>query len=93
MTVELQMRQRKERESRKPLPVRTECPKCHSKALLNEGPDQFCTDCDWDTCAAYVELGLMNNLAAAYKDHFPASRGEIQKSKNNLTSGDLEKFA
>lgn len=49
---------------------RKACPLCNSRALLSEGPDQFCLSCDWDTCIEYVERGLMNNLEVAFKEHF-----------------------
>ncbi len=52
------------------VPRREACPLCGCKSLLTEGPDQFCLSCDWDTCAEYVERGLMNNLELAYREHF-----------------------
>lgn len=56
---------------RKPkLKKREHCPMCGAQELLTLAPDQFCTKCDWDTCAEYVEMGLMNNLEVAAKDHF-----------------------
>lgn len=75
--------QRKEKKWR--LPRRDSCPLCGSKELLTEGPDQFCLSCPWDTCAEYVERGLMNNLSLAYAEHFvwgreprkPQSEGEL----------------
>lgn len=56
----------------KGVPKRSACPLCGCKELLTEGPDQFCLSCDWDTCAEYVERGLMHNLDLAYREHFPA---------------------
>jgi hypothetical protein len=52
------------------LPRREACPLCGCKELLTEGPDQFCSSCHWDTCAEYVERGLMNNMSMAYAEHF-----------------------
>ncbi len=72
----LQLQQRQEKEKRKSLPKRDHCPKCCSANLLNEGVGQFCCDCDWDTCAEYVERGLMNNLELAYREHFPKQEPE-----------------
>lgn len=72
----LQLQQKQEKP--KSLPKRSHCPKCRSANLLNEGPDQLCCDCDWDTCAEYVERGLMNNLELAFREHFP------KKAKNSL---------
>lgn len=70
MSLQLQQRQTKERTRRKSLAHRERCPVCGSKDLLNEGPDQFCCSCEWDTCAEYVERGLMNSLEVAFKEHF-----------------------
>lgn len=53
------------------VPRRNSCPLCGHKELLTEGPDQFCLSCSWDTCAEYVERGLMNNLDLAFREHFP----------------------
>ncbi len=70
MKLEIATRQRKEKVERQQLKKRTSCPKCKSTSLLTEGPDQFCCDCDWDTCFEYVEKGLMNNLEVAAWEHF-----------------------
>jgi hypothetical protein len=59
------------------VPKRSACPLCGYKELLTEGPDQFCGSCEWDTCAEYVERGLMNNLELAYREHFPAQAEEL----------------
>ena len=66
---------------------RNACPMCGCKELLEEGPDQFCLSCDWDTCAEYVERGLMNNIQIAYREHF-GSQKPISKQKTdcNLAS-------
>lgn len=32
--------------------------------------DVLCADCDWMSCEAYVESGGMDNIFAAYRDHF-----------------------
>ncbi len=60
------------------VPRRSACPLCGCKELLTEGPDQFCLSCEWDTCAEYVERGLMNNLELAYREHFPAQAAELE---------------
>lgn len=59
------------------VPKRSACPLCGCKELLTEGPDQFCLSCAWDTCAEYVERGLMNNLDLAYREHFPTQAAEL----------------
>lgn len=90
LQVQMQLRQKKERNRRKSLPKRSHCPKCHSTNLLSEGPDQLCCDCDWDTCEEYVEKGLMNNLEVAFKEHFLKplySAPQIQETKNQSDFG------
>lgn len=77
----LLLQQKQEKPRRKSLQKRSCCPKCRSTNLLNEGMDQLCCDCDWDTCAEYVERGLMNNLSLAFREHFPA-QGKIAEDAN-----------
>lgn len=77
MSLQLKLRQTKERTRRKKLVHRERCPTCGSANLLSEGPDQFCCSCDWDTCAEYVERGLMNNIEVAFKEHFPAQEKPV----------------
>lgn len=77
----LQMQTRQEKPKRKSLLKQSHCPKCRSANLLNEGPDQFCCDCDWDTCAEYVERGLMHNLELAFREHFPKQEPELVAEK------------
>ena len=72
MKLELKTRQKREKEKRPKMKRRLSCPKCGSKNLLDVAPDQFCGDCDWDTCFEYVEFGLMNNLEVAAWEHFGA---------------------
>lgn len=50
------------------------CRACGSKNLLTAGPDQFCCECDWNTCFEYVAKGYMNNLMYAYSEHFPKKK-------------------
>lgn len=50
------------------------CRHCGSKNLITAAPDQFCTECDWNTCFEYVAKGYMNNLMYAYCDHFPKKK-------------------
>lgn len=46
------------------------CPSCNSKTLTNFDDDYFCLSCGWDSCKAFVEEGGMDNLFAAYIEHF-----------------------
>lgn len=79
------MNRLKERKPR--LQRRESCPLCGCKELLTEGPDQFCLSCDWDTCAEYVERGLMNNLSLAYGEHFVWDRApKAQAPEHELAS-------
>lgn len=68
----------------KTVPRRNACPLCGCKDLLTEGPDQFCLSCDWDTCAEYVERGLMNNMELAYREHFPEQMPELAAQSEAL---------
>ncbi len=92
MKLEISTRQKKEKVERRTLSKRTECPKCRSKNLLSDGPDQFCCDCDWDTCLEYVEKGLMNNLEISAWEHFadlpikPSHETPKQDEGNEATS-------
>ena len=51
-------------------PMRSKCPACGTNDLLTVFPDQFCTECDWDSVFAYVESGKLNDLNQAYFEHF-----------------------
>lgn len=63
------------------------CKQCGSKNLITAGPDQFCCECDWNTCFEYVTKGYMNNLMYAYSEHFskkkPASLKIVDLPKGN----------
>ena len=59
---------------RKPAEVFNECPACKSRDLLRLQVDVLCSDCDWMSCEEYVSMGGMDNLFAAYKDHFPVNQ-------------------
>jgi hypothetical protein len=83
MKLEITTRQRKEKVQRAKLRKRESCPKCGSKGLLEEGVDQFCCDCTWDTCFEYVEMGLMDNLEVAAWEHFA---GLAQKQTPTINS-------
>jgi hypothetical protein len=61
---------------RKPSEVYQACPKCKSKELLRLEVDVLCADCDWMSCEEYVEMGGMDNLFAAFRDHFPLTQEE-----------------
>lgn len=82
MKLEITTKQRKEKIQRPQLKKRTSCPKCKSANLLSVEPDQFCNDCDWDTCLEYVERGLMNNLEVAVWEHFADSPIILQEVPN-----------
>lgn len=70
---------------KKTMPRRSACPLCGCKQLLDEGPDQFCLSCDWDTCAEYVNRGLMNNLEQACREHFVSRNEHEVLISNDLT--------
>lgn len=99
MKLEIKTRQKREKEKRPTMKRRSSCPKCGSKKLLDLAPDQFCGDCDWDTCFEYVELGLMNNLEVAAWEHFGADSPELEANVSGeseasvCTKCDLERTA
>ncbi len=70
---------------------RNSCPMCGHKELLSQGPDQFCLTCDWDTCAEYVERGLMNNIGLAYFEHFGSgnSKAASPVTKDEPAAADI----
>lgn len=86
MKLAITTKQRKEQPTRPKMAYRTSCPKCQSKNLIRSGPDQFCCDCDWDTCREYVNCGLMNNLFVAALEHFGDSLTFTEKSKSHKKS-------
>lgn len=67
----------------KPLVKRSVCPRCGHAELLTIEPDQFCLACDWDTCAEYVEQGLMDNISIAGFVHFPPTLGSQSEEMDN----------
>lgn len=83
MNLNLQQTQKKEKNLRNTVSARTCCPRCRSTSLLSEGVDQFCLSCDWDTCAEYVERGLMNNLELAFREHFKKPRDSERPEKQS----------
>lgn len=46
------------------------CPQCGHDKLIHFELDTFCSRCDWDTCAAYVAQGMMDNIYKAHAEHF-----------------------
>jgi hypothetical protein len=90
MKIEIITSQRTERKKRSKLRKRDHCPKCGSQSLLEEGPDQFCCECSWDTCFEYVERGLMNNLSVAALEHFG---DRLAKNSNPPERETSEEFA
>ena len=55
---------------RKPSEVYQICPACKSKELIRLEVDVLCGECDWMSCEEYVEMGGMDNLFSAFRDHF-----------------------
>jgi hypothetical protein len=61
--------------SRRPVDVFKACPKCKG-ALLTIGIDVLCADCDWMSAEAYVDVGGMNDLLHATREHFGNTESE-----------------
>jgi hypothetical protein len=79
--------------SRQKMKRLTSCPKCGSKDLLDLAPDQFCHDCDWDTCFRYVQLGLMDHLEASDRDHSGSSNRDSHSKDAQLSIDGLGRTA
>lgn len=61
---------------RKPAEVYQACPACQSKQLLRLEVDVLCVDCDWMSCEEFVEMGGMDNIFEAFREHFPLTPAE-----------------
>ena len=48
----------------------TRCPSCDSEEILKTRADYICSECEWNSARLYVEAGGMENLTAAYFEHF-----------------------
>lgn len=68
--------ERKSKSVRKPAEVYHECPACSSRELIRLEVDVLCGDCDWMSCEEFVEMGGMDNIFAAFNDHFLPNQGE-----------------
>lgn len=66
----------KKKSIRKPSEAYQACPACKSKNLLRLEVDVLCGECDWMSCEEYVEMGGMDNLFLAFREHFPMTRAE-----------------
>lgn len=62
------------------------CPRCNRDDLLHIGVDVFCLSCDWNNVQAYVDLGGMDNLQAAYWDSFSFPKREKNQKKSEITN-------
>jgi hypothetical protein len=81
--------------ARLPTETYTQCPACKSESLIRLEIDVLCAECDWDSTAAFVESGGMDNLFQAYCDHFAlGKKNALSPAKaNSATSPDLEPLA
>lgn len=66
----------KKKTLRMPSEIYQACPACKSKSLLRLEVDVLCGECDWMSCEEFVEMGGMDNLFQAHRDHFPTTRAE-----------------
>jgi len=66
----------KKKNLRKPAQVYSACPACKSKKLIRLEVDVLCADCDWMSCEEFVEMGGMDNLFEAFREHFPVTQAE-----------------
>lgn len=64
---------RKSKVPRRPVEVFPQCPSCKSCNLIQLEVDVLCADCDWMSCEEFVEMGGMDNILSAFRNHFPLS--------------------
>lgn len=71
------------------MPVRshhqqTQCPRCRSTDLYNQGLDQICLDCDWTNSSFLVELGQLDHPFTAAIEQFvcPSSFEDLAKRES-----------
>ena len=55
---------------RKPVEIYKQCPVCKSKDLISIAVDVICGECDWMSCEEHVQSGGMDDLVAAFCEHF-----------------------
>ncbi len=53
------------------------CKVCGSTDLTRSGVDILCMDCDWDTTAETVQVGLMDDIVQAARENFSVSDLEL----------------
>lgn len=64
------MNHKRNKTIRKPSEAFQFCPACKSKELIRLDVDVLCGDCDWMSCEEFVESGGMDNIFAAFREHF-----------------------
>lgn len=74
-----------------PSKVYSQCPKCKSHDLIRLAVDVVCAECDWDSTAEFVASGGMDNIFAAYLDHFEIDNCVPKESiQTNVVQDDLQ---
>ena len=63
-------KQKNKKALRRPSEVYQSCPMCQATNLIRLNVDVLCGECDWMSCEEHVECGGMDNLFAAFRDHF-----------------------
>lgn len=74
----------------KPSMVYQQCPTCNSKNLIRLEVDALCGECDWDSTEEFVAMGGMDNIFAAYNDHFPLEAEPIEIETESFDEEILE---
>ena len=62
-----------------PSAIYAKCPECGSSQLLHLAVDVLCCSCDWMSTEGFVEAGGMDNLLAAFNDHFRVSHAKKEQ--------------
>jgi len=62
----------------KPSGFYSECPVCRSQSLIRLEVDVLCGDCDWDSTSTFVDSGGMDDIYAAFQEHFQLQRSTEQ---------------
>ena len=61
---------KKKRKPKTPAKIITQCPCCKSTDLIFLEIDVLCSRCDWSSVEGFVNAGGMDNIVAAYNEHF-----------------------
>ncbi len=81
--------QKNKKSVRRPVDVYTQCPSCKSKNIIPVVVDVICGDCDWMSCEEHAQGGGMDDLVAAFCEHFVVTPEAVilPSGKNQINLG------